>query len=172
MRAIQKNVPNWPGVYVIENVTTNTFYVGSTVNMRKRWNYHRMELRRGSHHSAHLQNAWNKYGEGAFVFIPLQLIVEKERRLLAEQGFLDGFSNSYNIARRAQSCAGVKRSAETKARMRASFTSARREHARELGRAPKSTEHRARIGEANAGRKQSEGARAKMRAAWEKRRAK
>lgn len=44
------------------------FYVGQSIDIPERWHYHRTQLRRGKHRNAKLQNAWNKYGESAFIF--------------------------------------------------------------------------------------------------------
>ncbi len=37
--------------------------MGSSKNIYSRWQKHRSTLRHNCHHSPHLQNAWNKYGE-------------------------------------------------------------------------------------------------------------
>jgi group I intron endonuclease len=77
-------------IYKIINTTNGKFYVGSTTNTRERFRTHRKRLRTGKHHAAHLQAAWNKYGEAAFIFhvieeIPLdQSLQEAENVWLAE----------------------------------------------------------------------------------------
>lgn len=55
-------------IYKIINLVNDKFYVGSTTNKNERFRTHRNKLRRGVHHCAHLQAAWNKYGEEKFVF--------------------------------------------------------------------------------------------------------
>jgi group I intron endonuclease len=55
-------------IYKIVNTVNGKFYVGSTTNTRERFRTHRNRLRRNRHHAPHLQAAWNKYGEAAFVF--------------------------------------------------------------------------------------------------------
>jgi len=57
------------GIYKIINVVNNKFYVGSAVDLRRRKTRHFSELRLGKHNNAHLQSAWNKYGEKAFTFV-------------------------------------------------------------------------------------------------------
>ena len=49
-------------------------YVGSAVNFKRRRRKHRKSLRKGTHHSPHLQNAWNKYGEDNFKFDVLEYV--------------------------------------------------------------------------------------------------
>lgn len=56
------------GIYAILNTATDKRYVGSAVNIRKRWTVHRHYLRKGTHHSSKLQRSWNKHGEIAFQF--------------------------------------------------------------------------------------------------------
>lgn len=55
-------------IYKIRNVVNQKFYVGSTVQTKVRFRDHRRKLRTGKHHCAHLQAAWNKYGEDCFKF--------------------------------------------------------------------------------------------------------
>jgi group I intron endonuclease len=56
------------GVYRIRNVVNGHCYVGSAINLVRRWCNHRSRLRSGRHHSKRLQSAWNRYGEASFVF--------------------------------------------------------------------------------------------------------
>ena len=62
------DIKDKPGIYQIYNKSNNKRYIGSTLNVSRRWSQHLHLLRNGKHHSKHLQNAWNKYGEEAFVF--------------------------------------------------------------------------------------------------------
>lgn len=57
-----KNIDN-SGVYQIRNVIDNKRYVGSSINLYKRWRTHKWMLRKGIHHSIYLQNTWNKNSE-------------------------------------------------------------------------------------------------------------
>jgi hypothetical protein len=57
-----------PGIYAIINHINGKFYIGSTVDLNRRKTMHFSTLRHGRHHSRHLQNAWDKYGEINFVF--------------------------------------------------------------------------------------------------------
>jgi DNA adenine methylase len=56
------------GIYEIANRVNGKRYIGSAAYFNKRWSQHRHQLRRGTHHCAHLQRAWTKYGESEFVF--------------------------------------------------------------------------------------------------------
>lgn len=88
------------GVYVIRNTINGRVYVGSAVLLRRRLSAHLSELRGGYHRNQKLQHAWNKYGEGAFVFA-LLLICSRENRVMYEQRAIDAFDaarEGYNIA--------------------------------------------------------------------------
>lgn len=82
--ALIAHLPRKPGVYVIRNVLTGKCYVGSSENIRRRAWYHINHLRRQKHHNAHLQNAWNLYGDDVFAFLTACLcdvdeLLERER---------------------------------------------------------------------------------------------
>ena len=61
------------GIYGIENKESGKWYVGQASDIHKRWNDHKWLLINGKHKNKHLQSAWNKRGEGAFVFHILEL---------------------------------------------------------------------------------------------------
>src|SRR5690242_1385119 len=76
------------GVYQIRCIPNGKIYVGSAVNLRVRWDQHYRALRRRGHHNAHLQFAWDKYGEASFEFSVLEF-VEVVDLLHAKQGWID-----------------------------------------------------------------------------------
>jgi hypothetical protein len=76
-------------IYRIVNILNNHCYIGSCKNSRIRWNNHKSALYRNIHHSLHLQNAWNKYGKGNFIFQVLEYcdystILERENYYIQE----------------------------------------------------------------------------------------
>jgi group I intron endonuclease len=88
-------------IYKIINAINNKFYVGSAVNFQKRKARHLWRLKRGDHANKHLQAAWAKYGEQAFVFVIVQEVPEGEDLLAAENVWLHehvGKEYCYNIA--------------------------------------------------------------------------
>lgn len=92
------------GIYKIINIINNKFYVGSAVHLGKRKSRHFSELRRGKHNNKHLQAAWNKYGEQAFIFVVLEYALEGEDLFEMENGWLRenvGTEYCYNIGREA-----------------------------------------------------------------------
>ena len=76
------------GVYKILNTVNNKPYIGSSVNIATRWGKHKSLLRYDKHENMKLQNAWNKYGEEAFVFLILEEC-EIDELLIREQYYLD-----------------------------------------------------------------------------------
>lgn len=79
------------------HTASRKFYIGSSINVEKRFIQHRSKLTRGKHHCQHLQNAWAKYGSGAFEFI-LKRTTESEQKCRdLEQAVLDTFFDcTYN----------------------------------------------------------------------------
>lgn len=111
------------GIYQIRNLINKKVYIGSAIDIKKRWNMHLLQLRRGDHHSSHLQNAWNKHGESNFMFEILEEVIEKTDLLSREQFYLDFIKPwdrnlGYNICVKSNSPLGLKRSDEAKYKMR------------------------------------------------------
>lgn len=84
------------GIYMIVNQVNNHRYIGSSINIRTRLWKHRSLLRHQHHENAHLQNAWNKYGEDKFYFTVLEKC-SKEERFSREQYYVDLLHPEYNI---------------------------------------------------------------------------
>lgn len=94
------------GIYQIKNITNNKLYIGSSLRIKKRWQWHRSMLRLNKHYNSYLQNAWNKYGEKSFIF---EILLEiKENLKENEQIFLDTLKPGYNIAKEARHKSGFK----------------------------------------------------------------
>lgn len=93
------------GIYKIENKITKDFYIGSSVNIKKRFYYHKWWLKNKNHHSIVLQRAFNKYSEENFELIILEEC-EKEQLLDREQHYLDSYNPIYNINKIAENCSG------------------------------------------------------------------
>jgi hypothetical protein len=144
------------GVYLITNTANGKCYVGSAASFRTRFATHRHELRKGTHHSSKLQNAWDKHGEVAFTFEKL-LVCAKDMLVFYEQSVMDKFQPEYNILRHAHSSLGLKHSESTRARLSA-LAKARPPRPG----APLSEEAKRKISIANTGRAVSDETRAKL----------
>lgn len=104
------------GIYIIVNVKSNKVYIGQAQNISKRWGYHRRGLKHSKHANRHLQAAWNKYGEEAFVFKVLEYcaIEQLDER---EQHYLDTYMPKgicYNLAPEVGTTRGKPCNEETK----------------------------------------------------------
>ena len=124
------------GVYAINNLATGKSYVGSSVDLQRRRRVHFRHLRQGTHHSVKLQNSWAKHGEATFVFEVLELVpCEEDALRTAEQQWietLDSVTRGYNVCPQAGN----------------------------VGRLPKTPEHKAKIGAARRGAKHTPEAKA------------
>lgn len=88
------------GIYKIINLVNNKFYVGSAVDLKRRKARHFSELRTGRHNNRHLQAAWVKYGEQAFIFVVVEEVSPDADLLAAENVWLKehvGKEHCYNI---------------------------------------------------------------------------
>jgi len=105
------------GIYQITNQTNGNRYIGSAVNLQKRWQNHLSALRHGRHGNRHLQRAYDKYGEGAFELSVLEYVENPSQLIPCEQHFFDMLSPEYNVAPTAGSALGVRHSLETRRKM-------------------------------------------------------
>jgi group I intron endonuclease len=76
------------GVYRITCLPSGRVYIGSSIDIAKRFSEHRSSLRAGRHHSLLMQRAWDKHGREAFQFKPLFLCRPADR-IGAEQVQID-----------------------------------------------------------------------------------
>jgi len=112
------------GIYIIKNIINNKFYIGSAVNVRKRFYTHKRLLRKNKHFNNHLQSSYNKYGLNNFIFEIIE-ITKKENLIKREQYWIDTLeANNKNIGYNkriiASSNLGIKASNETKEKLRIS----------------------------------------------------
>lgn len=88
-------------IYKIINAINNKFYIGSAVKFTRRKATHLRMLRAGRHSNKHLQAAWDKYGEAAFVFAVVEEVSDSADILMTENVWLKahvGKEHCYNIA--------------------------------------------------------------------------
>lgn len=116
-------------IYQIRNKVNSKIYIGSTNDVRLRWNNHRSSLNRGAHENPYLQNAWDKHGEDNFEFSILEEVndnnrIEREIHFLNENKSCDR-EIGYNIDENPSDKSGKnnpfygkKHSQETKQRLR------------------------------------------------------
>jgi len=76
------------GIYKIENVVDGKKYIGSSVNIEKRFIRHKCDLNRGKHHNIFLQRSYNLHGKNNFIFEIIEECTLEELKIL-EQKYLD-----------------------------------------------------------------------------------
>ena len=86
------------GIYTITNKIDGKRYIGSSMQIEKRWQQHIYKLKKGNHPNKHLQFAWTKYGSECFCFEVLEECV-LENLLSLEEKYINSydFSNLYNL---------------------------------------------------------------------------
>lgn len=111
------NAPSEIGyLYMIINVINGRFYIGSTLDYKRRFNEHKRALLARNHHSKYLQRAWDKYGDKSFKFVLLQTCL-KDEMLDMEQSLLDDRLPAYNMNKKVDSRLGRKMSKEARLKM-------------------------------------------------------
>lgn len=156
-------------VYVIEHCASSRVYVGTAVDVLKRWREHQRWLRLGQHCNGHLQRAWNKYGAGAFEWhVLLEMpdaspdeMVAMEARVIAIMG--DVFNITVPGLAPMQ---GRQHSSETRAKISKAMhgKSKTPEHRSKVRAANGKPETRAKIGDAHRGKTLTPETRAKISA--------
>lgn len=112
------------GIYAIGG-PSGGIYIGSAVRFSKRWVFHKSLLRRGKHHSPHMQHAWNKYGPDCLCFAVLEVVDDMAQLYTIEQHYLDVLfltvkrSRIYNVTRSADGSTGRIVTEETRRKLSA-----------------------------------------------------
>jgi group I intron endonuclease len=82
------------GIYSITAPSGNC-YIGSSINIEARWQRHRWDLKKGTHHALKLQRAYTKYECKEFKFLVLDECTEGSL-LALEQMYLTRYEPKYN----------------------------------------------------------------------------
>ncbi len=106
------------GVYLIRCLTSGKIYIGASYRIYSRWAGHRTVLKKNKSTCRGLQNAWNKYGEAAFVFSILETC---DRTVLdeREQRYIDTLRPEYNLVSKVKRRFDVEQHAKIAAATRA-----------------------------------------------------
>ena len=83
------------GIYKITNTVTGDFYIGSSKNVKRRWNDHKRPSRWKEQPNNPMYQDMNKYGVNSFVF---EVLAEVEEGSLkeVEQQFIEKYNPIYN----------------------------------------------------------------------------
>jgi group I intron endonuclease len=107
-------------IYSISHPASKSVYVGSSVDVERRWRSHRKDLELQRHRCQHLQRAWIKYGGDGFVFDILEDCQPVKEQLLAlEQHWMDYYKSTglYNTCPIAGSPLGLKLTIEQRGKI-------------------------------------------------------
>ena len=89
------------GIYCIENTKNHKKYIGQSIDIYQRWYAHKSKLNMNKHHSHHLQQAWNKYGDNCFIFYIIEtcdesLLNEREIYWIKYYNtYFDGYNETF-----------------------------------------------------------------------------
>ena len=91
------------GIYKIQNIIDGKIYIGSSINLSKRLQNHKIMLSGGYHDNRYLQNSVTKYGIDSFIFEIIELCGEDEL-VKRENHFIDFYKSNetlfgYNLAK-------------------------------------------------------------------------
>ena len=109
------------GIYCIANLVSGRIYIGSSTNMRKRWQHHLSRLHKKKHINRFLQADFDKCGTNSLWFCVLSYC-PKEQLVIQEQCWLDRYydkqKNCYNMRPVAETNKGKKHSPTTIEKMK------------------------------------------------------
>lgn len=148
------------GIYVITCLASGHQYVGSSVNIDKRWKHHREDLRGKKHHSRALQRAWNKWGSEQFRWEVVEETPDNVELVEREKIWHRQLKPVYNCLVPDRSLKN-RHSMDSRERMSQSNLAAW-ERRRSEGRDFLTAEHRANIGASHVGIRPNEDTRRKM----------
>ncbi len=114
------------GIYAIICTVTGEMYVGSSVDVRRRWRQHRNRLRRGTSTSRKLQDAWSEHPEH-FSFALLFECAEADLHA-QEQVWFERLKPSLNLDGKAGSSLGRRLTAEQREKLKRRPQSQARRH--------------------------------------------
>lgn len=105
------------GIYKIQSILyPKKYYIGSSINIGRRWSEHKKYLKSNKHVNPKLQNHYNKYGNDFIFFMVEECLIEN--LISREQYYIDSLNPWFNCSPTAGSQLGMKRSEETKMKMR------------------------------------------------------
>lgn len=105
------------GIYAIVNRNNHKVYIGSAVQLNRRWTLHRHDCWRGRQ-NPYFMRAFRKEPDAFYLEVIEELPgATKEKRLAREQFWMDFYrsyvrANGYNLCPKARSCEGVKHEPE------------------------------------------------------------
>jgi hypothetical protein len=85
------------GIYKITSKHTKEYYIGSSIDIEKRFKRHLSQLKYKNHSNLNLQKIYNIYGKDSLDLVILELIQNAENIKEVEQKYLDNLKPQLNI---------------------------------------------------------------------------
>lgn len=101
-----------PGVYMVKNIVTNDFYIGSTKNIYYRVKNHEWTLKNNRHGNSKMQKAALEHGYDSFNYLVLEFCPNSSREI-REKYFIDLLKPTYNKWNSVKIPKGYKHSQES-----------------------------------------------------------
>lgn len=114
-------LPTNSGIYCFENKENGKKYIGKSINISKRVSTHISNLCKNKDGCEILQNAWNKYGEEAFLIYVIEECPEEvisDREIFYIDKLKTKTPLGYNMTDGGEGLSGYKQSEETKEKRR------------------------------------------------------
>jgi len=106
------------GIYKIQSIIKpERCYIGSSIDIHRRWSDHLLNLRKNIHPTPKLQSHYNKYGKNDLIFSIL-IGCDNEDLISTEQFFIDSHRPWFNVLSKAGSNKGHRWTEEQKANLR------------------------------------------------------
>ena len=89
-------MPRTQGIYITTNTVTAEIYIGSSIDISRRWTDHRWLSKTKRHKNATFQAACETHGAASFSLSILELVEKAEQLTSWEQFYLDLLKPFYN----------------------------------------------------------------------------
>lgn len=84
------------GIYSITNKISDRIYIGSSIDIDRRWKEHVNNLNKDKHINHDLQDDWNLYGQDNFEFTVIRQCEESELKFVEMQEIFSSWKDLYN----------------------------------------------------------------------------
>ena len=105
------------GIYKITALHSGEFYIGSSNDIKRRWERHRHYFKINQHQNRLLQRIYNKHGKDNFLYEIIEY-VDKCKLEEFEQKYMDELNPKLNLRKIAKNNQGLKHTEEAKQKMR------------------------------------------------------
>lgn len=104
-------VPKSSGIYLIESISTDRKYVGSSIDLRRRKHEHFKDFSKGTHYNSFLQGHATVYGADDLRFVIIEFC-SSDKLIEREQYYIDSIQPKFNLCPAASSRLGTKHTDE------------------------------------------------------------